>query len=112
MPNQSLSTVQKNLVNETVRPAIESLIAMRYKLAAIVDELDNQQDPIASTADILNDDPQADQPRDNAPNLTGQNITQLRNFSANMRDQIDGVALAALIQLAVRDVPTITRIDL
>lgn len=109
MPNQSLSTVQKNLVNETVRPAIETLVAIRYRLAAIVDELDNQQEPIASTPDILNDDPQGDQPRDNAPNLTGQQITQLRNFAANMRDQIDGTALNTLISLAVRDVPTIVR---
>lgn len=109
MPNQSLNTVQKNLVKETVRPGIEALIAVRFHLDALVQELANQQDPIAATADTLNDDPAADAPRSDAPNLTGQQVSQLQTFAASMRDQIDSTALNTLIALATRDVPTITR---
>ena len=105
----TLTPVQKTLVNETVRPSIEKLIAIRYYLDAFVQEMDNQQDPISTAADVLNDDPDSDAARSDAPNIQGNNLTQLRNFAANMRDQIDGTALNALTALAVRDVPTITR---
>ena len=108
MPNQSLNTVQKNLINDTVRPGLEAIVSMRFYLDALVSELDNQQDPIAATADILNDDLAGDQPRPDAPNLTGQQVAQLRTFSAAMRDEIDGVALNTLIALMVRDVNTVT----
>ena len=105
----TLNTVQKNLVNETVRPGFEKLIGIRYYLDGLVQELDNQQDAISTAADVLNDDPNSDAPRSDAPNIQGNNVQQLRNFAANMRDQIDGTALNALTALAVRDVPTIIR---
>jgi hypothetical protein len=105
---QSLNSVQKKLVNGTVRPALEKIVAMRYYLDALVAELDNQQNPIAANAEVLNDDPSADAPRSDAPQLTGQRVAQLRAFAANMRDQIDGVALNTLVSLMVRDVATVT----
>lgn len=106
---QSLNPVQKALVNETVRPAIEKIVAMRYYLAALVAELDNQQTPIVNNTEVLNDDRERDAARDDAPTLTGQNLNQLRNFAQNMVNQIDGASLNALIRLMVRDVDTVTR---
>lgn len=107
----TLDTVQKNLINQTVRPALEKLVAIRYYLDQLVTELDNQQNPIPNVADDLNDDPSADAPRSDAPTLQGSNVTQLRNFAANMRDQVDGTALSSLVSLMVRDVATVTRSD-
>ncbi len=109
MANQSLNIVQKALVNETVRPALERMVKIRYYLDALVLELDNQQNPIAATADVLNDAQTGDAPRGDAPNLTGTNIAQLRAFADNMRTQIDATALNSIVALCVRDVDTIIR---
>jgi hypothetical protein len=100
----NLNEVQIDLVQITVRPALEKLVGIRYYLDALVQELDNQQDPIANTADDLNDATGGLSPRTDAPTLQGSHVTQLRNFAANMRDQIDGTALNTLTSLMVRDV--------
>jgi len=104
-----LSTVQVKFVNEAARPTIEQLIAMRYTLDAFVLDFDNQQDPIPTDATVLDDDSSGTSPRTGAPELTGANVQSLRNFAANMRDQINGPALNALVALAVRPVSTIIR---
>jgi len=107
MATQQLTEVQRTLVNEVVRPAIEYLIGVRYRLDALVTELDNQQSPITASADILGDGAGGTAARTDAPALTGTNVAQLRTFVAGMRDQISGTALNALVALSVRDVPRI-----
>lgn len=105
---QNLNEVQVKFVNEAVRPFIEYLISVRYRLDTFVKDVDNQQSAIASNTEVLNDGDGLN-PRSDAPALTGQNIAQLRNFANNMLGQIDDVALAALIKLAVRDLNTIVK---
>ena len=105
----NLNQVQRDYVNGVVRPMVESLIKFRYSLDAFVIDADNQQTPIPNTADILNDNIDGLSPRSDAPNLLGSQVTQLRNFAANMRDQITGASLNTLVQLAVRDVQNIIR---
>lgn len=106
---QNLNEVQVKFVNETVRPMIEDLIAMRYRLEAFVLDFDNQQTPIVSDAQVLNDGAGGVTNRSDAPTLTGTNITQLRTFANNMLGQLSGASLNALIALAVRDVNTIVK---
>jgi hypothetical protein len=108
MANQSLNTVQKNLINATVRPGIEKIIWMHRYLDNLIIELSNQQTPILSSVDILNDDPILDAPRQDSPNLTGTDVASLLTFATNMRNQV-GSEIPALVGKAVRDVDTITR---
>lgn len=103
----SLDPVQRAYINEVARPMIENLIRFRYQLDAFVLDTDNQQNPIPNISDVLNDNDSGTAPRSDAPQITGANITQLRNFAASMRDQISQTALTALVKLAVRDVQTI-----
>lgn len=109
MPTQQLSPQQRQHVNETVRPAIEQLVAIHDWLDGLVTELSNQQEPIANTSDLLGDGPDGTAPRTDAPTLTGQNVAQLLTFATGMRDQITNVALSALVKLSVRDYNTIKR---
>lgn len=107
---QTLDDVQKKFVNEACRPLIEDLIKFHSRLNSFVLDYDNQQTPITVDTEVLNDGT-GDNPRTDAPNLTGQRLSQLRTFSANMRDQISAATLDILIELAVRDVNTILRED-
>lgn len=102
-----LNPVQVKLVNETIRPGIEKILAISYYVEALVAELDNQQDALPTDGAVLNDANGGVTPREDAPNLTGINITQLRNVANNMAAQLDGPTRDALIALSVRDVPTI-----
>ena len=104
---QNLSTIQKKFVQETCRPMIEELIKMRYKLDAFVKDYDNQQTPIVANEEILNDGV-GDNPREDAPNLTGTRLSQLRTFSNNMLNQIDS-SISVLVELSVRDLYTIIK---
>jgi hypothetical protein len=106
---QDLNPVQVAFVQEAARPTIEKLIRARSVLDAFVLDYDNMQTPIVADSEVLNDAPGGVTPRTDAPNLTGTNLLQLRNFAANMRDQINGVALNSLIELSVRSVEDILR---
>lgn len=105
----NLNEVQRTFVNDVARPMIEKLIKFRYQLDAFVLDTDNQQTAIPNQAEVLNDGVNGVEPRSDAPQLLGTQITQLRNFAANMRDQINGASLNVLVQVAVRDVQTIIR---
>jgi|GEM_PF-5946634 len=105
----NLNNVQRTYVNEVARPMIERLIKFRYELDAFVLDTDNMQNPIANIADVLNDAEGGTSPRADAPTLQGNQITQLRNFAANMRDQINAATLNTLVSLSVRSVQDILR---
>lgn len=105
----NLNQVQRDYVNDVARPMIERLINIRYQLDAFVLDTDNQQTAIPNIADVLNDGVTGLSPRNDAPTLNGNQITQLRNFAATMRDQINGPALNALIQSAVRPIQLILK---
>ncbi len=93
----------------TSRQMIERLIKMRFELDAYVLDFDHQQVPLPTDAVALDDNSTGTVPRDDAPELTGAKVQSMRNFAAGMRDQINDVALASLVELAVRDVDTIVR---
>lgn len=105
---QNLNDVQKKFVQETCRPLIEDLIKFHSRLNSFVLDYDNQQTAITVDTEILNDGI-GNNPRTDAPNLTGQRLSQLRSFAANMRDQISSATLDVLVELSVRDVNTIIR---
>lgn len=104
-----LNTVQVAFVNESARPMVESLIRYRSELEAFVLQFDNQQDAIPTSAVALDDNSTGTAPRDDAPLLTGQRVSQLRTFANDMFSQIDSVALDILVSLAVRPVGNIIR---
>lgn len=102
----ALNLVQVEFVG-VARRMVERLIKTRYMLDAFVLDFDNQQTPLPTTPAALEDNPTGSAARVDAPNLTGAQVTQLRTFCANMRDQISGAALNTLVNVAVRDIQTI-----
>ena len=105
----ALTQPQAKFVNEAVRPMIEKLILFRSQLDAFVLDFDNQQAPLPTNATVLDDNADGSAPRADAPQLTGAQVSQLRTFAANMRDQISGTALNTLVSVAVRPVEAILR---
>lgn len=104
-----LSVPQVKFVNEAARPMIERLIRIRSELDAFVVDFDNLQ--VALPAGNLDDNDTGTAPRADAPVLTAADVTNLRNFCANMRNIIDNTAGAytTLVRLSVRPVEQILR---
>ena len=105
----ALNPVQVKFVNETVRPMVENIIRFRSEMDAFVLDFDNQQNPLPTNAAALDDNSDGTAPRTDAPNLTGAQCTQLRNFCVGMRDQVSATALNTLINVAVRSLESILR---
>ena len=104
-----LNEVQVKFVNEAIRPVVETLIKVESQLSSFVLDFDNQQNPIPTDGTVLDDGAGGAAPRADAPQVTGANATQFREFANNMATQINGAALADLIKLAVRPVSVIIR---
>ena len=104
-----LTQVQVKFVTEAVRPMVEKLILFRSQLDAFVLDFDNPQTPLPTNGTVLDDNATGDAPRPDAPQLTGAQVTALRNFAAGMRDQISGTSLNTLVTVAVRSVEQILR---
>ena len=109
MANQTLKPQQKRFVNETVRPAFERLIEMKLYFDALLMEMENQQSPIVISEDILADDIKTDQPRSDAPQLTGQNVENLRQIVSYLLSQINSEQISDAVKLSVRSVPQIIK---
>ena len=106
---QDINEVQRLFVQEAARVMIEDLIRVKAAADAFVADYDNQQTPITENAEVINDAVGGAGPRLDAPNITGNDILALRNFSSNISDQISSVAEQSLIELAVRPVDSIRR---
>jgi hypothetical protein len=104
-----LNPVQVKYVNEVIRPMVENLIRFRSELDAFVLDFDNQQDPLPTDAVPLDDNADGSAPRTDAPEITGAQCTQLRNFALGMRDQITPATLNTLINVSVRPLEQILR---
>ena len=104
-----LNPVQVAFVQDAVRPTIEEIILFRSKLDAFVLDFDNQQTPLPTTAALLDDNAAGTAPRTDAPTLTGQQVSNLRTFCANMRDQVTAANLNTLITLSAQTLETILR---
>lgn len=109
MATQTLNTVQRNHVNETVRPAIERVVGFLAYLDDVIDEMDNQQDAITASGDDLGDGADGAAPRTDAPVLNGNNVAHLRTFLGNMRGQVSDVQRDVLIALMVRPLAQVVR---
>lgn len=105
----ALNPVQVQFVNEVVRPMVEKLILFRSQMDAFVLDFDNQQSPLPTNATVLDDNAAGTAPRTDAPNITGAQATNLRNFCFGMRDQITPTSLNTLIQVSVRPLEQILR---
>lgn len=102
MAVQTLDTVQRAFVNETIRQSLEDLVKAILKLDDFILDYDNQQNPILETADDLGDGVDGLAPRDDAPVLTGTLLATIRTNIGQMRATITTGELNALISLLVR----------
>lgn len=104
----ALNPVQVQFVR-VARQVVERVILFRSQMDAFVLDYDNQQSPLPTTAAVLDDNDAGTAPRSDAPQLTGQQVQQLRNFCAGMRDQVTAANLNTLISVAVNDLESILR---
>ena len=100
---QDLTPLQIADVQQVHRPAIEAVIRCHRMLSDFVIQYDSQQDPILENAEALNDAAGGITPRDDAPQLTGNDLKQLRDLSDTMATAINDTTFAGLVKLAVRD---------
>lgn len=107
MPHD-LTEVQRLFVGEA-RKQIERVLLFKQQLETFVADYDNQQAPLPTDAEVLNDATSGTTPRSDAPQITGQRIAQLRTLCNSMATQLDGPTENVLISLAVRSLETIYR---
>lgn len=108
MAVQTLNPVQVAFVNETIRPMVESLVKMKFRLDAFNLDYDNQQTPIVEDGDDLGDGVDGLVPRVGAPVWTGTKASQMRTVTGNMAATLSGATLDAMIALMVRDLAIVT----
>ena len=106
-----LNTVQQDFVNGAARPHMETLVRVLHELDSFVadyDALQSTGDALPTDATVLDDAGNA--PRDDAPNLTGADLQNLRDFSANMSAIVGTVAKQTLIARMVRPLAAVLRL--
>lgn len=106
----ALNIVQQKFINEAARPHMEDIIKALY----ILDNFVTDYDAIQSSSNILPEDATVlddagSTPREDAPQLSGLNVKQLRDFSANMSAVVTPTAKEILISLMVRSLNTVLR---
>lgn len=106
-----LNTVQQDFVNGAARPHMETLVRILHELDSFVADYDALQatgDALPIDATVLDDAGSA--PRDDAPNLTGADLQNLRDFSANMSAVVGAAAKQTLIARMVRSLSKVLRL--
>lgn len=106
-----LNTVQTSHINGAARPMLETLIKIAHDLDTFVadhDAIQASSDALPTTSAVLDD--AGDAPRDDAPNLTGADLQNLRDFSANMSAVLTDPAKQILIGKMVRPLNTVLKI--
>ena len=102
-----LNQVQNSFVNEAARPHFETFIRVVHELDTFVADYD----AIQGSADALPEDATVlDDGRTDAPQLTGQDLKNLRDFSANMSAILTPTAKDALISKMVRSLAVVLKL--
>lgn len=107
----ALNKVQQDFINNAARPHMEEMIRMVHVLDTYIADYDALQasgDALPTNATVLDDAGAA--PRDDAPQLTGEDLTNMRNFSNNMSLVVGAVAKETLIGKMVRNLNSVLRI--
>ena len=108
----ALNQVQQDFINNAARPHMESMIRIVHELDTFIADYDALQataDALAVDAVVLDDAGSA--PRSDAPNLTGADIQNMRNFSQNMSLVIGNTAKTVLIGKMVRSLNTVLKLN-
>ena len=108
-----LNQVQIDFVNEAARPHLETFIRAVHELDTFVadyDALQGTADSIPEDATVLDDGDGGTAPRADAPTLTGADLKNLRDFSANASAVLTAPANAALIARMVRPLAVVLRL--
>lgn len=106
-----LNIVQQDFVNDAARPQMETIIRIIHELDTFVvdyDALQSTADALPTDTTVLDD--AGSTPRDDAPILTGKNVSDLRDFSNNMSAVITANAKNVLISLMVRNLSTVLKL--
>lgn len=107
-----LNQVQADFVNDAARPHMEEIVKALHVLDTFVADYDALQataDALPIDATVLDD--ALTVPRDDAPQLTGADLQNLRDFSANMSAVVGTVAKQTLIGKMVRTLNTVLKVS-
>lgn len=105
--------VQRDFINNAARPHMEEMIRMIHVLDTYIADYNALQasaDVLPTTAAIL-DDGTDTAPRDDAPQLSGEDLANMATFSANMSAVVGAVAKQTLIGKMVRNLNSVLRIS-
>ena len=108
-----MNQVQIKHVNETARPFMESLVKIKHDLDVFVADYDALQagnDALPEDSTVLDDNVTGNAPRDDAPQLIGQNLKALRDFAASMSSVVSAQAEQVLIQKMVRSLAVVLNV--
>lgn len=104
--------VQRDFINNAARPHMEEMIRMIHVLDTYVADynaLQGSVDALGVDATILNDGDDTT-PRSDAPQLSGADLQNMRNFSENMSAVVGAIAKDQLISKMVRNLNSVLRI--
>ena len=107
----ALNQVQQDFVNNAARPHLEVMIRIIHQLDTFIADYDAIQatgDALPTDTTILDDAGAA--PRDDAPNLTGTDLANMKTFSANMSAVVGATAKNVLIGKMVRELSSVLRL--
>lgn len=107
----ALNQVQADFVNNAARPHMEEVVKALHVLDTYVADYDALQasgDALPVDATVLDDALTA--PRDDAPQLTGADLQNLRDFSANMSAVVGATAKQVLIGKMVRTLNNVLKV--
>ena len=108
----ALNQVQQDFVNNASRPHLEVMIRILHELDTFIADYDAIQasgDALPTDSTILDDAGAA--PRDDAPNLTGTDLANMKTFSANMSAIVGATAKQVLISKMVRSLNTVLKLN-
>lgn len=106
----ALNQVQVKFINEAARVHMESIVKALHTLDTFVADYDALQataDALPEDATVMDDNTTGTAPRADAPQLTGLNVKQLRDFSASMSAVVNAAAKQVLVGKMVRPLGTV-----
>ena len=109
----ALNRVQKDHINGAVRPHMETLVRILHELDTFVadhDALQGSGDALEVNGTVMNDG-DGDNPRTDAPQLSGAQIKTLRDLSAAMSLEVNAATKAVLVGKMVRPLSAVLRLQ-
>lgn len=108
----ALNKVQQDFINSAARPHMETMIKILHDLDTFIADYDALQsgiDSISEVGTVLDD--AGDNPRSDAPQLTGSDVKSLYNLSVSMSAVVSSSVKTTLISRMVRSLNIVLKVS-